>query len=314
MTGRYGVRALLRRRWAGSLVVLMLLFSPQGAAYAGRQSPPRLALESVHLAPSPLVSGEAGFLSVTFVNTSAYQPAHNILLRFQEAKGLLIPAEGASAFVNQLKPGERFTWQLPLSCSPEAGSGYIQAAIILEYETDSGLIRTQADPIVVEVNRPIRLAYDPPQLPAQACEGDNLAFSMQLMNLGRDEIRNVVLRFDIPGLDCGGPVLVGTILPGEAETAAANLLVSLPDQGAGPVSGTLTLSYEDPLGRKSQRRHNLTIQLRPRQAAVASAVPEPSDDAEAPGPPVFYLAAILALAAACAAQCAYIRRLKRRSA
>ena len=68
-------------------------------------------------APDPLVSGEAGLLSVTFVNTSPSQPAHNILLRFQEPKGLLIPVEGASAFVDQLKPGERFTWQLPLTCS-----------------------------------------------------------------------------------------------------------------------------------------------------------------------------------------------------
>lgn len=314
MTALYNAHPPLRRLWSGCLVALMLLFSPQGAAYAGRQSPPRLALETIRPSPDPLIAGEAGFLSITLINTSASQAAHNILLRFQEPQGLLIPVEGASAFVDQLKPGERFTWQLPLTCSPEAGPGYIQASVVLEYEAPSGLVRTQAEPIVVEVDRPVRLAYAPPQLPAQACEGDNLAFSMQLMNLGRDEIRNVILRFDIPGLDCGGPVLVGTILPGEAGTAAANLLVSLPDPGAGMVSGSLTLSYEDPLGRKSQRQHDLTIQLLPRQAAVASASPEPGGDAGASKPPVFWLAALFVLSAACLAQHAYIRRLKRRSA
>ena len=310
----YGARRLFRRLAAGAAVALMLSFPLDAACAASRRPPPRLALEAVRPAPDPLVSGEAGLLSVTFVNTSPSQPAHNILLRFQEPKGLLIPVEGASAFVDQLKPGERFTWQLPLTCSPEAGPGYLQAGLVLEYEAPSGLVRTQTEPIVVEVDRPVRLAYDPPQLPAQACEGDNLAFSMQLMNLGRDEIRNVILSFDMPGLDCGGPVLVGTILPGEAGTAAANLLVSLPDQGAGMVSGSLTLSYEDILGRKSQRQHDLTIQLLPRQAAAASASPEPGGDAGASKPPVFWLAALFVLSAACLAQHAYIRRLKRRSA
>ncbi len=302
----------IRKELLAGILVALMLIQPWGRVYASpRHAPPKLTVEAFQTFPHPLTAGETGRLTITIVNPSAYQPAQNIMLRFQASNGLVIPMGVASAFVEQLDPGERYTWQLPLSCPISTPSGYVSATVSMDYETSAGLTCTQSDTLVLETNRPTCLAYEPPQLPSQAYVGDNLAFSLELLNLGRDEIRNVVLRFDIPGLNCGGPVMVGTILPGQSGTASANLLVSQPDQGIGSVAGYLTISYEDTLGHKSQRRHKLSLELLPPESTIASTVPEPGSAVRSAWPYVPLLAILFALCVLCLAQYAYIRRIKR---
>ena len=125
----------------------------------------------------------------------------------------------------------------------------------MEYEDENGLALTAVDQIILEIRQQVRLEYDRPIWPEKVAQGDTAAFSMNVMNLGKSTLYNVLLTFDIPEMASGSSVLLGTMQPGESKMGSANFRVG--EDVLGDLKGTVLLSYEDDYGQSYEKTISL---------------------------------------------------------
>ena len=89
---------------------------------------------------------------------------------------------------------------------------------------------------------------------------------MNIMNMGRGALHNVLLTFDLPGLSGGGSLLVGKLDPGESKQASANLRAAM--DALGPVDGRVDITYEDAYGKQYSQQVPLTTQVEEKKTVV----------------------------------------------
>lgn len=211
-------------------------------------SQPRLMMESYAYGPRPLQAGGDGTLTATVKNMSRTQSVQNIKLTIQDDGAGILPAETGSVYVPEIGKGESISCDFALRVTEKAAVGPHAVAVTMEYEDESASVLTAADTVVLDIEQPLRLEYEQPSLPGKVTEGDNLSFSMELMNLGKSTVYNVLVKFEIPGMNNGGSILVGNIEPGKSAPAKTNLLVNAMDERYGETAGEIILSYENEAG------------------------------------------------------------------
>ncbi|MCR3922302.1 MAG: hypothetical protein NUK65_07300 [Firmicutes bacterium] len=222
-------------------------------------SQPKLMAESYKLNQKYVGVGESATLAVTIKNTSSSQTVKNIKLFFAEDSGEILSAGTGAQYCKQIGKGKSYTWSFEVSATTTAQSKPHTATITMEYEDSQGSAVTASDRITLPVRQPVRLEYEEPSLPQRVTQGDTPPFTMMLMNLGKGTIYNVLLKFDLPSLNSGGSVLVGTILPGESQTGRTNFRVE--SEALGAVKGTLLLSYEDDYGEYYEQEISLATTI-----------------------------------------------------
>ena len=229
-----------------NLLIILFAIIISSMLMATASACPKLMVESFGLDREYLEAGEHGTLTVTIRNTSKSQRVQNIKLSFLEDSGELLPAGTGTQYIDRIPKDSFHSWSIEISSMLQARSGPHTAVILMEYEDKDGIPITASDRIILHVRRSVRLEYEEPSLPVRVTQGDTSSFSMNLMNMGKSVLYNVLLKFEIPGLSTGGSVLVGTILPGESQTGSANFRVE--SKSFGETEGMLLLSYEDEYG------------------------------------------------------------------
>lgn len=256
-------------------------------------SQPKLMVESFTYEPHPLRAGEEGSLSFMVRNMSATRSAKNIMLSFQDESGEVLPASTGSAYIPSIATGESRTCQLAVRATDTAAAGPHTVTVTMEYEDDSAVAFTAADTAVVDIEQPLRLEYEQPALPAKVTEGDNLAFSMNLMNMGKSTVYNALITFSISGLNDGGSVLAGNIEPGKSVLAKANLLVSDMDGRYGESHGKVILTYEDGAGELFTREMEVRTVIE--EKIGAAPIADTKEAPKAPSAPWWAVAAVAAV-------------------
>ena len=221
-------------------------------------SQPKLIVETYACSAEPLGAGAEAALTVTVKNTSTRQTVKNIKLSFQDGSGEILPATTGSVYIEKIKMGDTAECNFDIREAEDASARAHVLTVTMEYENSDATAFTASDTIVLDVMQPIRLEYEQPTLPTRVTEGDNVSFSMNVMNMGKGTVYNVLLTFRLPGLNNGGSVLVGNLQPGEAKEATTNLRVSSMDGEYGETSGIILLSYENEAGERFERE--LTVQ------------------------------------------------------
>ncbi|NLD33913.1 MAG: hypothetical protein GX653_03305 [Clostridiales bacterium] len=246
----------LRQTFDGVLVVV-----------DGQPNPevPALALTDV-AAESDLLVGEEGLLRLTVRNPSASQRLRGVKLRLVDDKGEILPRESDTLYVGELLPGEERALALPLRVVSTAAA--LPHAVALSWELGYGDAKaaTGAERFTLAVHQEARLRYGEPVLPSSVMQGDIATFSMNVMNMGRGALHNVLLTFDLPGLSGGGSVLVGKVDPGESKQATANLRAAADALGA--VEGRVQITYEDAYGKGYSQEVPLSISVEKKKVAV----------------------------------------------
>lgn len=236
-------------------ICLLLLFSvwcmPGPRVHAASKTDelkgePKLMVTTVLSDPADLEAGMEATLTITIKNTNGRRYVKNAIFSFSEASGEIIPIGQDSIFVSKIDKGAEFEWSLQVHVLPTARSGIHTAIIEMSYEDSAHLSHHMNSKIYLEVRQPVRLSFDEPKFPARVMQGDTQSFSLTLMNLGKSEIYNALLSFDIEGLANGGSVLIGTLEPGSFKSSTTNFRVD--SDKAGPVEGLITLTYEDDFG------------------------------------------------------------------
>lgn len=223
------------------------------------QPKPKLMVEGYSLDRPYLEAGCSATLTIMVKNTSASEKVRNVKLSLSEDSGEILPSGTGAGYCKEIAKDGTFTWSVTLNATTGAQSKPHTASIAMEYEDAEGMALSALDRLIIEVRQSVRLEYEEPALPTRLTQGDTPTFSMNLMNMGRSALHNVLLTFDIPGLSNGGSVLVGTIAPGEAKAGTTNFMVA--KNASGDVAGTLKLSYEDEYGQRYEKMLSLSTTI-----------------------------------------------------
>lgn len=207
---------------------------------------PHVAVERLEADRGILAAGEEAVIRLTLRNTSTTRAVSGITVRFTDATGDILPAGADAIFVGRLAAGEAAECEIPVRTAQKAAAQFHSVELALDYTYANGIEAASQVKYTVDVRQPVRLEYSEAALPSRVTQGDIPSFSMTLMNMGKSQIDNVLLSFDVPGLSNGGSVLVGTIEPGDSKSASTNFHVAGDVLGA--VKGTLRITYEDPYG------------------------------------------------------------------
>ncbi|MDD3242825.1 MAG: hypothetical protein PHD32_03760 [Eubacteriales bacterium] len=246
-------------------LALLFTLALAPAALAGKESTPKLIVSAYAMDTDALEPGTPQTLRVTVRNTSLYQDAQQVKLRFKSATGIVMSAGVAAQYVETIKKGEEYTWEVAIFAAEDAPSGYSSADITMDYEGKNGA-GSETDSIMLRVEQPLRVECGTPVLAQRMVQGDSAAFSMDVMNLGKTAIYNATLRLNVPGLSEGGSLLLGNLEAGETKSGKTTLTAYEPSGGFGETSGTVTLSYEDAKGATYQETLALGTVIEKKQA------------------------------------------------
>lgn len=272
---------------------------------------PKLMVDSYYVHPDPLEPGKEGVIRITIRNTSASEQVSNIKLNFEAQEAQILPKGVSSSYFKRLKKGGELTWELPVYVIEAAASKPHTAVISMEYEYGAAIPASGSDTIIMNVRQPIRLEYEAPAFPSRVTEGDNVAFSMNLMNMGKGMIYNVLATFEMPGMNNGGSVFVGELAPGEAKDCATNLQVTSVDGEFGQFEGRLLIRYENEFGEQQQKEIALSTQIQKKQAAPAlTQAPEDNGEGQNRAFPWWIAVAGVAAAAAAAYAVVWVKKQK----
>lgn len=253
-------------------------------------SQPKLLIEAYQSNPSVVEAGTNCDIEVIIKNTSTSHSARNIKVSFQDASGEILPNETSSVYISKISKEEAKSCCFTLRVTEKAAVNAHMINVMMEYEYGNAVQATATDLIVLNVTQPIRLEYEQPTLPTKVTEGDNLPFSMNLMNLGKSTVYNALLKFQIPGLNNGGSVLVGNIAPGESKSGDTNLLVSSMNGKYGEALGKIILTYENESGKQFEKILDVQTTIE-KKLEIIPASNENSTDKKADAFPWWYIAA-----------------------
>lgn len=240
-------------------------------------------------------AGEEATLSLTLVNQSATRAVENIAIVFAESTGGLFPARSDTVRVSRLAAGESALVEIPIRAAMDAEPRAHSVEIRAQGAYGAGKDTSVAEKFTVDVRQSVRFAHSEAALPVRVTQGDVSSFTITLMNMGKSPLSNALLTFDVPGLASGGSVLAGDLAPGESKDATANFRVSSDEALVGPVSGTVTLSYEDAYGEYYETSLPLSTTIEKKAPLAAS---EPEEEEAAPFPYLpwsLFAAALIAL-------------------
>ena len=108
----------------------------------------------------------------------------------------------------------------------------------------------------VPVTQEIRLEQGGVQLPS-ALPGELATMTLPLMNLGKADVRNVLVKLEMDGVLDPQSVLVGTLSAGETKQAKLSFVPKLDSMGTH--TGTVTITCEDAYGNAFTQTLDVTL-------------------------------------------------------
>lgn len=209
-------------------------------------STPRFMVTSYELDKECLTPNESATLEITMKNYSSTKAVRNLKLSISEGSGDIKPDGMGTDYVRYIAPGDTYTWELTLTASKTAQEGEHRLTVSMEYEDKYFMSYSSSDELSLTVKQSVALDFDGAILPAKVIQESTETVTINLMNMGKSDLRNCRIDFNIEGLESGGTTFVGEIPAGQSSAGSANLRVS--STMLGETSGTITITYEDEFG------------------------------------------------------------------
>lgn len=198
-------------------------------------------------------------LKVTIKNQSKDKKIQNIKLSASEDSGEIIINGTGTQYVQSVKAGGTYTWNLEITATKAAQAGIHKIAIASEYEDEYGTSYSASDSLPITVSQPAELDFSSAQLPASVYQGDTQTLALNLMNTGKGKISNCKIDFESDSMNSGGTVFVGDIAAGESKSANLNLRISA--DKLGNATGTIKICCENELGESVEKTAEISTSI-----------------------------------------------------
>ena len=188
--------------------------------------------------------GSEGSLSLTITNPTTTQSIMNGEITVTDSSGDILMSGSNRVGVAEILPGKSETVTIPMIVKGNASISQHTVEVKFSYKVldkDTEWKET----FTVPVTQAIRLEQGGVLLPT-AIAGELSNMTLPLMNMGKGELQNVLVKLEMDGVLDAQSVLVGTMAAGETKQAKLTFTPKL--DSIGTHSGTVTITCEDAYG------------------------------------------------------------------
>lgn len=212
--------------------------------------------------------GEDAVLTATLTNPNPYADLTGLTLRLTDDMGDVLPASTDTLLLADIPAGESQSVEIPLKVRANAAVSLHTLRFDLSW-TALDVPGTWTESFTLPVSQTIRLEHGGVQVAATLLQGDLASLTLPVMNLGRSDLRNVLVTLDMPEEDIHQSVLVGELPTGE--TGQAKLTFTPNMEVLGLVEGTLTITAEDAYGNQASESVGFFTTIEEQPVTVVSA-------------------------------------------
>ena len=203
---------------------------------------------------SDLNVGCDGSLSLTITNPTT-QSILDGEITVTDTSGEILMSGSNRMHVNEILPGKSETVTIPMAVKSNASISQHTLEVIFSYNVLDRDTEWK-ESFTVPVTQAIRLEQGGVQLPA-AIAGELSNMTLPLMNMGKGELQNVLVKLEVDGVLDAQSVLVGTIAAGETRQAKLTYTPKL--DSVGTHSGTVNITCEDAYGNTFSQTLDVTL-------------------------------------------------------
>ena len=199
--------------------------------------------------------GTDGSLSLTITNPTTTQSIMDGEITVTDSAGEILMTGSNRFSVPEILPGKSEVVTIPMTVNGNASISHHTLEVKLSYSC-LGKSAEWKESFTVPVTQAIRLEQGGVQLPT-AIAGELGDMTLPLMNMGKGELRNVLVKLESDGVLNAQSVLVGTMAAGETKQAKLTYTPSL--DSVGTHSGTVTITCEDAYGNTFSQTLEVTL-------------------------------------------------------
>ena len=188
--------------------------------------------------------GSEGSLSLTITNPTTTQSIMDGEITVTDASGEILMSGSNRVQVTEILPGKTETVTIPMTVKGSASISQHTLEVKFTYKV-LGKDAEWKESFTVPVTQAIRLEQGGVQLPT-AIAGELSNMTLPLMNMGKGDLQNVLVKLEMDGVLDAQSVLVGTLAPGETKQAKVTFTPRL--NSVGTHSGLVTITCEDAYG------------------------------------------------------------------
>lgn len=238
---------------------------------------PKMLLDTCNLSGKTLEAGSSEHLTASFRNRSASEEMYNLKITAASAgNGLKLGKN--SWYFTKVSPGENAVLESLLAVAKDAESAENTLTFTFEYEDSKGTASTGTETLALTVAQPVRMELESMDIPTVVYASDTEELSVKALNLSRTKVYNARIRLSGTGLFPTEEVFLGNLEAGTEGEGVMKVYVGTRtmeeignDPGTsdaekyGPVSGTLTLTYEDGLGNVHEETKEYQTEIKKAQ-------------------------------------------------
>ena len=199
--------------------------------------------------------GTDGSLSLTISNPTTTQSIMDGEITVTDSTGEILMSGSNRFLIPEILPGKSETVTIPMTVKGNASISQHALEVKFSYKV-LGKDAEWTESFTVPVTQAIRLEQGGVQLPT-AIAGELGNMTLPLMNMGKGELRNVLVKLEADGVLDAQSVLVGTMAAGETKQAK---LTFTPKLGSvGTHFGTVTITCEDAYGNSFSQTLDVTL-------------------------------------------------------
>lgn len=238
---------------------------------------PKMLLDTCNLFGKTLEAGSSEHLTASFRNRSASEEMYNLKITASSSgNGLRLGKN--SWYFTKVSPGENAVLESLLAVAKDAESAENTLTFTFEYEDSKGTASTGTETLELTVAQPVRMELESMDVPTVVYASDTEELSVKALNLSRTKVYNARIRLSGTGLFPTEEVFLGNLEAGTEGEGVMKVYVGTRtmeeignDPGTsdaekyGPVSGTLTLTYEDGLGNVHEETKEYQTEIKKAQ-------------------------------------------------
>ena len=199
--------------------------------------------------------GTDGSLSLTISNPTTTQSIMDGEITVTDSTGEILMSGSNRFVIPEILPGKSETVTIPMTVNGNASISQHTLEVKLSYSC-LGKTTEWKETFTVPVTQAIRLEQGGVQLPT-AIAGELGNMTLPLMNMGKGELQNVLVKLEMDGVLDAQSVLVGTLAPGETKQAKLTFTPKL--DSVGTHTGTVTVLCEDAYGNAFTQTLDVTL-------------------------------------------------------
>ena len=199
--------------------------------------------------------GSDGSLSLTITNPTTTQSIMEGEITVTDASGDILMSGSNRFLIPEILPGKSETVTIPMTVKGNAAISQHTLEVKLSYSC-LGKSAEWKETFTVPVTQAIRLEQGGVQLPT-AIAGELGNMTLPLMNMGKGELRNVLVKLEADGVLDAQSVLVGTMAAGETKQAKLTFTPKL--DSVGTHFGTVSITCEDAYGNAFSQTLDVTL-------------------------------------------------------